>query len=179
MKIIKGLINVLTTLIIVVGVIFIGLYLFGITPYVVLSGSMEPTIKTGSLCFINKNAKYENIKKNDIIAFKMGDNTLVTHKVVNITNEGFETQGEANKDKDGGLVTKNNFFGKNVFWIPGLGYGVKLIQTTTGKIVFGTIVVILLVVGFLFGEPDAKKPKKQKADKSAKEETTEEKDSEE
>lgn len=160
MKIIKGLINVLTTLIIVVGVIFIGLYIFGITPYVVLSGSMEPTIKTGSLCFINKHAKYEKIKEKDIIAFK-SNGTLVTHRVDEINDDGFVTKGDSNDTQDGSLVTKDNFVGKNIFWIPKVGYGVKLVQSTKGKIIFGTLIVLLFIAGLLFGE-DKKKVSKDK-----------------
>ena len=162
MKILKGIINVLTTLIIVVGVIFIGLYIFGITPYVVLSGSMEPTIKTGSLCFINKHAKYEKIKEKDVIAFKK-DGTLVTHRVYSVTEEGFETKGDNNDDKDGGLVTKSNFVGKNIFWIPKVGYGVKLVQSTKGKIIFGTCIVLLFMSGLLLGD-DKKKVSKEDKD---------------
>ena len=63
MKIIKGIINVLTTLIIVIGGIFLILYVCGIVPYVVLSGSMEPTIETGSVCFINKHTSFDSIKE--------------------------------------------------------------------------------------------------------------------
>ena len=160
MKIIKGLINVLTTLIIVVGVIFIGLYIFGITPYVVLSGSMEPTIKTGSLCFINKHVKYENIKEKDIIAFK-SSGTLVTHRVDEINDYGFVTKGDNNDNQDGGLVTKDNFVGKNIFWIPKVGYAVKLVQSTKGKMIFGTCIVLLFMAGLLLGE-DKKKVSKDK-----------------
>jgi len=162
MKIVKNIINVLTTLIIVVGVVFVGLYLCGITPYVVLSGSMEPTIKTGSLCFINKHAKYEKIKEKDIIAFKM-EGTLVTHRVYSVTDEGFETKGDNNDDKDGSLVTKDNFVGKNIFWIPKVGYGVKLVQSTKGKIIFGTCIVLLFMSGLLLGD-DKKKVSKEKVD---------------
>ena len=162
MKIVKNIINVLTTLIIVVGVVFVGLYLCGITPYVVLSGSMEPTIKTGSLCFINKHVKYEKIKEKDIIAFKM-EGTLVTHRVYSVTDEGFETKGDNNDDKDGSLVTKDNFVGKNIFWIPKVGYGVKLVQSTKGKIIFGTCIVLLFMSGLLLGD-DKKKVSKEKVD---------------
>ena len=164
MKIIKGLINVLTTLIIVVGVIFIGLYICGITPYVVLSGSMEPTIKTGSLCFINKHAKYEQIKEKDIIAFK-SNGTLVTHRVDEINDDGFVTKGDNNDNQDGSLVTNDNFVGKNIFWIPKAGFVIKLIQSTKGKIIFGTCVVLLLVTGLLFGD-DKKKVSKEEKNKS-------------
>ena len=47
--ILKKGISLLMTLILVVGIAFIVLYLVGIVPYVVVSGSMEPTIPTGSL----------------------------------------------------------------------------------------------------------------------------------
>lgn len=152
MKIIKGIINVLTTLIICIGSLFIILYIFGIVPYVVLSGSMEPTIGTGSLCFINKNANIENIKEKDIIAFKLRDGTLVTHRAIKVDNSGIITKGDNNKTADSNVVNKENFVGKNLFWIPKVGYVVKAFQTTKGKIIAGAIIVLLLVSGFLFGE---------------------------
>jgi signal peptidase len=152
MKIIKGIINVLTTLIICIGSLFIILYIFGIVPYVVLSGSMEPTIGTGSVCFINKNANIENIKEKDIIAFKLRDGTLVTHRAIKVDNSGIITKGDNNKVADSNVVNKENFVGKNLFWIPKVGYVVKAFQTTKGKIIAVSIIVLLLVSGFLFGD---------------------------
>ena len=137
MKILKGIINVLTTLIIVVGVVFIGLYIFGITPYVVLSGSMETAIETGSLCFVNKNVKYEDIKKNDVVAYRTDKGVLVTHRVVRIDENGFVTKGDSNPSQDG-YLKKESYIGKNVFSIPKVGYAVVKLQTTRGKIIFGT-----------------------------------------
>jgi len=156
MKILKVIINVITTLIIVIGGIFLGLYLFGIIPYIVLSGSMEPTIYTGSLCFIDKNYDYQKIEEKDIIAFKV-NNTLVTHRVDNITEEGIVTKGDSNNTVDGTVITKDNYVGKNIFWIPMLGYVVVAFQTTTGKIILITCVILLLIAGFLFGEDKKKK----------------------
>lgn len=161
MKIIKKIINVLTTLIIVVGGIFLVLYLFGIVPYVILSGSMEPTIKTGSLCFINKQVDVQEIKKKDVIAFKLDDGTLVTHRVDKINKDGIITKGDNNKRVDDGVVTANNYVGKNIFWIPKAGYVVMAFQSTRGKIVLITCVVLLFVVGMLFGD-DTKKKKEIK-----------------
>ena len=159
MKIIKEIINVLTTLIIVIGGIFILLFAIGFTPYVVLSGSMEPEIKTGSICFINRHTSYDDIKENDIIAFRLKGGTLVTHRVIDITDEGIITKGDNNEEQDDVITTKNNFVGKNSFWIPKVGYLVVLLQTTKGKIIFITYIVLLVVAGLLFGE-DKKKEEK-------------------
>ena len=161
MKIIKKIINVFTTLIIIVGGVFLGLYLIGITPYVVLSGSMEPTIKTGSLCFINKHSSFEDIKEKDIIAYRLNNGILVTHRAIKITKSCIVTKGDNNNVDDGCNITKDNFVGKNVLWIPKLGYIIKAFQTTKGKIIFISFLVILLVFGLLFGENNNKKIKKE------------------
>ncbi len=160
MNIIKKIINVVTTLIIGIGGIFLILYVCGIVPYVVLSGSMEPTIETGSLCFINKYADIEDIKEKDIIAFKMNNGTLVTHRVVEITDSGIVTKGDNNEDADSNKVKKENFVGKNLFWIPKVGYMVKVFQSTRGRIITITIVILLLASGLLFGEDKKKKIEK-------------------
>ena len=159
MKVVKAIVNVLTTIIIGVGGLILVLYLFGIVPYVVLSGSMEPTIDTGSLCFINKNAKYEDVKEKDIIAFKLSDGTLVTHRAIEITETGIVTKGDNNDGADSNQVKKDNFVGKNLFWIPKVGYAVKAFQSTKGKIIIITSIVLLFTAGFLFGENKKKEIK--------------------
>ena len=161
LNILKAILNVILTIIIIVGIIFIVLYIIGIEPSVVQSGSMEPTIETGSLCFINKLTKYEEIKENDIIAFKLPTGVGVTHRVIKITNDGFKTKGDNNDTEDLMIITKDNYIGKNIFSIPKIGYGIKLIQTTRGKIIFGTVIVVLILTGILIGEPSKKKISKK------------------
>ena len=158
-EILNFIFNSILTLIIIIGIVFIILYIIGIEPFVVQSGSMEPKIETGSLCFINKLVKYEDIKEYDIIAFKLPTGVGVTHRVINITNEGFTTKGDNNQTEDLIKTTRQNYIGKNIFSIPKIGYAVKLIQTTRGKIIFGTIVIVLILAGFLIGEPSKKKQK--------------------
>ena len=63
-KVIKVFVNTLMTLILIIGILFIFLYVIGIEPFVVESGSMEPSIHVGSLCFINKHYDYEKINEN-------------------------------------------------------------------------------------------------------------------
>jgi len=157
-KVIKLLINNLMTLILIVGSIFIFLFIIGFEPFVVESGSMQPAIQTGSLSFINKHAKYQDIKENDIIAYRASSGDKVTHRAIRITNEGIETKGDSNDRSDGITTTESNLIGKNVFSIPKVGYLVKLIQTTRGKIMLITIIIVILVAGFL---DDAKKKGKR------------------
>lgn len=156
-KITKIILNTLSTVIIVLGIAFIGLYIYGIQPYVVESGSMEPTIKTGSICFINKRVNYDDMQVNDIIAFKLDTGAFATHRIVSITDEGIQTKGDANKNIDSVITTRSNFLGKNVYSIPGAGFIVKGVQSTRGKIIFSTIIIAIFLAGILIGEPSKKK----------------------
>ena len=160
-KITRIVLNAITTIIIIFGILFIGLFLYGIQPYVVESGSMEPTIKTGSVCFINKRANYEEMQVGDIIAFKIETGAFATHRIKSITNEGFETKGDANNMVDSIITTEDNFIGKNILSIPKIGFIVKGLQTARGKIILGTIIVVLLLAAFLIGEPSKKSEKKE------------------
>ena len=148
-KVIKVLINTLMTLILIVGIVFILLLMMGFEPYVVASGSMQPAIQTGSLSFINKHTKYQDVKENDIIAFKASTGDKVTHRAISIKDEGIETKGDSNENSDGITTTESNFIGKNIFSIPKLGYVVKFIQTTRGKIMLITIIIVILITGFV------------------------------
>ena len=162
MKIIKSILNIIMTIIIIVGSVFVILFCIGIQPYVVESGSMQPDIPTGSLCFINKKAKYEDMKFGDIIAFKINSNAFATHRIVSITNEGFETKGDANNVIDNIITTKDNYIGQNIFSIPYVGLWVLVIQTTRGKIILGTIIIVLFLAAILIGQPSRKKQKVSK-----------------
>ena len=153
LKAVKVIINTLTAIIIVIGVSFLILYAIGIQPFVVESGSMEPNIKVGSVSFVNKRTKFEDIKENDVIAFKTASGKEATHRVVNITEEGMKTKGDANAVEDEILTTKENYIGKNIFSIPKAGYIVKETQKPRGRIVLITFVIVMLLAGILIGEP--------------------------
>lgn len=161
-KITKAILNLIFTIIIIVGVVFIALYCFGVQPYVVETGSMRPTMDVNSLCFINKRANYDDMREGDIIAFKLESGAFATHRIKTITEEGFETKGDANSAPDRITITKENFIGKNIFSIPKIGVVVKSMQTLSGKIVLGTIVLVLFLAGILIGEPSKKRKGKSK-----------------
>ena len=161
MKIITKIINILLTLVIIIGLIFVFLYAIKIEPYVVLSGSMEPTLQVGSLSFINKNIKYEDVKEGDIVAYR-SEKILIEHRVKSIDTNGFVTKGDANEEDDGLSVNKMNYIGVNAFNIPYVGYAVRWIQTPKGKIISATLVVCLIVSAFIFDDGDKKKNENKK-----------------
>ena len=102
-------------------------YLWGTRFYVVMSGSMEPAIATGSICIVNTNAVYEEVREQEVIAFWQEGN-LVAHRVISVTEEGLETKGDANGMSDGITTTQDNFHGVVVRTVPRVGYAVHLFQ---------------------------------------------------
>ena len=93
--------------------------LFGIRPYVVYSGSMEPKIPTGAVVFTKEGAY--SPETGDIITFHNED-TVVTHRVVKKEEGPFITKGDANKNADPIPVAKSQIIGRVVFCLPYLGY---------------------------------------------------------
>lgn len=134
MKILNRIITFVTTVFVIIACIVFAATAIckigNIEPRIVLSGSMEPKIHTGSICFINKKVPYDKIKTGDIIAFKAGKNTMVTHRVISVTNSGFETKGDANKVSDGISTNKTNYRGKTILSIPYAGYISMYLQST-------------------------------------------------
>ncbi|MGI5999196.1 MAG: signal peptidase I [Lutispora sp.] len=111
----------------------------------VLTGSMRPVIEPGDL-IIAKAVDSDSLKEGDIITFRASQNTLVTHRIIEINEDGsFVTKGDANNVEDLDLqANSQNIVGKYVFRIPKGGYIAKFIQSPIGMILF-----ILLPVGIL------------------------------
>lgn len=124
----------------------------GVSPMIVLTDSMYPTIKSGDLV-ICKTAKAKDVKEGDIMSFfdpAGNGSTVVTHRVVEvITNEdgslSFRTRGDANNADDSELVPEKNVIG--IYWkkIPGAGNVAMFMQTTQGLIICVICPIVLLV----------------------------------
>lgn len=100
-----------------------GIRLFGLTPYTVLSGSMEPAYPTGSLIYV-KAASAEQVQVGDPITFHRSDGVVATHRAVAIDQaaSSFITKGDANNTADASPVPYQALIGIPVFCIPYLGY---------------------------------------------------------
>ena len=112
----------------------------GIRPLTVMSGSMSPNIKTGSVTFIDTNTDFEDIKKGDVITFLIGD-SFVTHRAVDITADGVITKGDANNKRDVWTVTNDMYYGKALFSIPYLGFLIVFIR----QHIIATFIIIAAV----------------------------------
>lgn len=161
-KVIKVLLNTLVTIIIILGIAFLFLYAIKIRPFVVESGSMEPKIHVGSVCFVNQHAKYEDLKKGDIIAFNASSSMRVTHRVVNISEEGLTTKGDANDVEDMLKVQKFMLIGKTLFSIPKVGYFIKFIQSPKGMISLGVAIIVIVLLEIIFASSENKEEEKKK-----------------
>ena len=124
-----------------------GMYLYGIRPYVVRSGSMSPAIPVGSVCFVNHNVHYPDVTEQEIIAFSAGE-MLVTHRAVSVTEKGIVTQGDANAVPDAVLVTEENFQGKTVYVIPKAGGLIEILQSKRGRMIGITLAIAVFLAGF-------------------------------
>ena len=157
MKIIHFMLKTVKIIVAVILVLFLSGIILNIRPYIVLSGSMESTVHTGSLCLIKTDYDFEKVKVNDIIAFQKSK-TMITHRVIRIDNEQqtFITKGDANSVLDNGFVDKNSFRGLNVFAVPYLGYAVDFLQK---PVVFGSIFAVFCLMTVV---ADLNKWKKEK-----------------
>ena len=111
----------------------------------VYTGSMEPAIPVGSVVVI-KPVDPETLKVGDIICFQLSEPTSITHRIINITNEGFITKGDANEDPDQWIVKKENVIGKAVFTIPFIGYIGYFVRTPIGFILLIIIPASLIII---------------------------------
>ncbi len=133
--------NVVLTLLLVVtlglAAAYTGVRLFGLTPYTVTSGSMEPMYPVGSIIYVKK-VPPQDVKVGDAITFYLNRSTVATHQVWAIEGESFRTQGIANRDGEGNIlhdavpVLFEDLIGKPVACLPYLGFLYEAIRTPAG-----------------------------------------------
>lgn len=156
-KIWNGVTTILVAAVVVLAVLLTGVRLIGLTPYAILSGSMEPEYPVGSLIYVRK-VDPSAIKVGDNITFVMNEDLMVaTHQVYDIDSEKqyFYTQGIANQDEDGNIIHDgspvhfNNLIGKPVFCIPGLGYFSDYVTKPPGIYLAASAALIILLLTFV------------------------------
>lgn len=95
--------------------------LCGKKPLVVISGSMEPTLKVGGILYYEK-IDLNDFDEGDILVYQTKEH-IISHRIVDITENGFITKGDVNNTVDNYLVTNNQILGRGTNWsIPFIGY---------------------------------------------------------
>ncbi|RST72738.1 signal peptidase I [Siminovitchia acidinfaciens] len=122
--------------------------IFGYQMKAVLSGSMEPGIKTGSIILIKNTDAGDQFAKGDVITFITEEKILVTHRIVEVQDGGshFITKGDNNNGPDLEPVHVNNIVGKYTdITIPYVGYIFKITESQLGGALLLFLPGILLV----------------------------------
>lgn len=116
----------------------------------VLSGSMEPAIKTGGVVVIRPQTDY---KEGDIVTFRSEKSIkeTFTHRIIKVNIDpdnnqtNYNTKGDANEEQDQQATSKGRALGKVIFTLPYAGYAVSFAQTQTGLIVLIVIPATIIV----------------------------------
>lgn len=158
--------SVLVFIVVVLALLMGGARIIRLQVFSVLSGSMEPSYPVGSLIYVKKMNPTE-LRKGDVITFMLNEETVATHRIVDVVVDEqdpqvlrFKTKGDANDVEDGSLVHYKNVLGSPIFMIPMLGFVASYIQQPPGiylAISFGAVLLLLVFLPDLFGENDEKK----------------------
>jgi len=130
-----------------------GSSLFGHRILVVLSGSMEPTIQTGSIILMKVLEGDKNLKKGDVITFQSNikPGILVTHRIEDVIVRGetieYITKGDNNNASDPEPIPSKNVVGvySNIT-IPFAGYALSFLQSKGAILMFIIIPALAVII---------------------------------
>ncbi len=118
--------------------------LIGFRSYTVLSGSMEPEFYPGDLV-ITQHKDKADIKVNDIVTYRDNEGIIITHRIIEETNEGYITKGDNNNVKDADILKDQDIIGEVKFSIPKVGYVMNFLSNP--KVV---AIEMVLLAAFIF-----------------------------
>ena len=114
---------------------------FGYSTAVVISGSMSGYVEVNDMVVVHRQKNYS---VGDVITFERRD-SIVTHRIVGETDEGFITKGDANNAVDEDVVSMDQVVGRVVLVIPKIGAIMEALRTPLGM-------MCLVLMGFLLIE---------------------------
>lgn len=154
MRIVSKILNALETVVIVL-IVAVALLLtlpkaIGYYPFIVLSGSMEPTVHVGAMAYIN--TRDTDVKQGDIVMYQANESTMVIHRIHGYNEDGtMEMKGDANEDIDFVPVSQEQIKGTYVFSVPMLGYAVANVKAP--HIIIAVIWILFLhIAAWKIGE---------------------------
>lgn len=155
MKIIRFILSLIKWAVLL-GITMLALYIIssnlnifgGYKPFLVQSGSMEPSIMTGDVVVIQNRGTYFI---NDVVTFRTSadDSRIVTHRIIAVDatiTKKYSTKGDANRTGDEDNISDRQIIGKVVLVIPKLGYFVAFSKSPRGMIFLLIIPAIVLIL---------------------------------
>ena len=122
--------------------------IMGIKPFIVLTGSMEPNIKTGDLVLV-KEVNIEQLKEGDIIAFRhIEEDVVLIHRIVGIETEEeiiLRTKGDNNQTEDKLKVNCENIEGIYIMRFEKIGEIAMFMRSHEG-----VVISILAIISIFF-----------------------------
>ena len=124
----------------------------------VLSGSMEPAIRTGDVIIVRPLSPGEEPREGDVITFRAvtlegsHPQMLITHRVVgailvNGRPTAYITKGDANEGEDLTPVTREAIVGVYGWRVPYFGYITSFTRTPLGIVLMLVIPGLILIAG--------------------------------
>ncbi|UOQ44538.1 signal peptidase I [Halobacillus salinarum] len=125
--------------------------IFGYQIKTVLSGSMEPTFKTGSVIAVNPDIDNKTFQKGDIVTFMKDKDTLVTHRIIDVQKTGnnviYHTKGDNNDGPDMDPLLAENVVGEYTgITIPYLGKMITFANSQLGAVFLLIVPGVLLIL---------------------------------
>ena len=156
----KKILKIHRSIVIVVGVIIAVALLSlatGLRLCTVQSGSMEPTIPTYSVCLVTTRVSYDDLSVGDIVVYtRASGGEQIVHRVVDITETGAITRGDANHNDDGVSVTADNLYARYIAHVPYLGHVYNLVRSPIGIAMIAALVIALIVLNIMTAKRDEK-----------------------
>lgn len=138
--------------------------ILGYKPFIVLSGSMETKIHRGDLIFV-KDINPSKLDLEDVIAFRDADDTITTHRIIDIVEKDgvtyFITKGDNNTSQDQNLVEYEDVEGIYVGRIPNVGNIMNSLSEPTTIVILGLGITVIFVIGYSISNKKLKDEERQ------------------
>lgn len=115
--------------------------------FVILSGSMEPSISPGDVVIVDASAA---VAVGDVVTFDTGSEVPTTHRVVDAVDGQYVTKGDANENADSRPVDPDDVLGRVSLTIPLAGYVVLWTNSPTGYVALVIVPIGLLLANELY-----------------------------
>ena len=138
--------------------------LVGVTPFTILSGSMQPAYAVGDVVLDERIAPTE-ARPGDVVTFTdpSRQGATVTHRVERLTRNGaqvtFVTRGDANNASETWAVAANGTVGRVRMRVPKVGWALQWARSREGRIGLIVLPAALLALIELRGLAAPRRPK--------------------